>query len=172
METVKKPTPAERKQAVNNLRKYHENVFKSIGDPEGIYIPKMAHYVTDLEGLHMGFFESELKNGNDIYTEMISKQLEPEDPNRTLYKLKDNPYFKEEYVVSEPFSNGHVRYYVPVTELEIIKIDSEETSEFNIIDPDQDARIEQITIRDLTAIMLKAPVSTKPWLNEIINKHG
>jgi hypothetical protein len=32
-----------------------------------------------------------------------------------------------------------------------------------------DAPLDQVTIRDLAAIMLKKPVSNKKWLNDIIN---
>jgi hypothetical protein len=37
------------------------------------------------------------------------------------------------------------------------------------MDPDLDAPLSQITMRDLAAIMLKKPVSNKKWLNDIIN---
>ena len=37
-----------------------------------------------------------------------------------------------------------------------------------IMDPNIDAPLSQMTIRDLAAIMLKKPVSNKAWLNEII----
>ena len=37
-----------------------------------------------------------------------------------------------------------------------------------LMDPDNDAPLNQITIRDLAAIMLKKPVSQKEWLNNLI----
>jgi hypothetical protein len=40
--------------------------------------------------------------------------------------------------------------------------------EFDLIDPDIDAQFEQLTIRDLAAILLKKPVSNKKWLNKLI----
>jgi hypothetical protein len=123
---------------------------------------------------HIGFFLSELKKGKDIYTEFTSIDLDPEDPTRTLYKWRFNPHYEEEYEKTEPAANGHFRYLVPVSEL--IKIEMEqavEVSEFpdfdEIMDPDLDAPLSQITMRDLAAIMLKKPVSNKKWLNDIIN---
>ena len=45
---------------------------------------------------------------------------------------------------------------------------SEPFMEFDLIDPDIDAQFEQLTIRDLAAILLKKPVSNKKWLNKLI----
>ncbi len=87
-----------------------------------------------------------------------------------------NPHYDEEYEKTEPAANGHFRYLVPVSEL--IKIDvqqpvEEPVGQFpdfdEIMDPDMDAPLDQVTIRDLAAIMLKKPVSNKKWLNDIIN---
>ena len=35
-------------------------------------------------------------------------------------------------------------------------------------DPDQDLPIDQLTIRDLAAILTGKPVSMKKWLNQIV----
>ena len=67
--------------------------------------------------------------------------------------------------------------YLPVAELSKVEIAVEEPSKIkqlsfdgfdDIMDPDQDAPLDQITIRDLAAIMLKQPVSRKKWLNDLI----
>jgi hypothetical protein len=170
MDTVKKkPTPKERKEATAELRKYHQSTFDALGNPDAIYIPKMAHFVTDLEGIHMGFFESELGHEQDVYTEKVSKFMEPEDPDRTLYKLRNNPHFKDEYPPSEPMPNGHVRYFVPVVELEAVDVNNlVETSDYSLVDPDEDPPLTDMTIRDMAALMLRAPVSRRPWLNQLI----
>ena len=100
--------------------------------------------------------------------------MDPEDPTRTLYKWRFNPHYEEEYEKTEPAANGHFRYLIPVSELIKIEIEQPEpVNEFpdfdEIMDPDTDAPIGQLTIRDLAAIMLKRPVSQKKWLNDIIN---
>lgn len=168
METkVKKPTPQERKEATAELKSYHMPVFNSLKVSDPAFIPKMAHNVKGLNGLHMGFFKSELEEPRDIFTECVSMQMEPEDPQRTLYRIKHNPFFEEEYATSDPMPNGHVRYYIPLEEMEKVVI---EEPEFDFLpDPNTDLPLDQMTMRDVAALLLKAPVSQKEWLNEIIN---
>lgn len=165
----KKLTPQERKDITKDLRKKHQPYFDSMGISDAIFIPKMAHFVRDLEGKHIGFFDNELEHGEDIYTEMVSKHLEPEDPNRRLIKVRYNPHFKEEYATSDPLPSGSVRYFIPLDEMEFIE--EKEESEFGIADPLEDPLVSEMTLRDLAAILLKEPVSNRGWLNEIINKY-
>ena len=63
-------------------------------------------------------------------------------------------------------------YLIPFTELTAIvepkKVDP--IYNFGIVDPDTDLPIDQLTIRDLAAILTGKPVSLKQWLNEIVKK--
>ena len=59
---------------------------------------------------------------------------------------------------------------------ELIKIDEKtdkseslEVKLEDIMDPDEDAPFDQLTVRDIAAILLAKPVSKKKWLNKIIN---
>jgi hypothetical protein len=173
MSLTTKPT-INRQEKTEELYAFHEWKFKLLGEDNPVFIPKCAYVPKFMSEQHIGFFLSELKKGKDIYTEFTSIDLESEDPTRTLYKWRFNPHYDEEYEKTEPAANGHYRYLVPVSEL--IKIEMEqavEVSEFpdfdEIMDPDLDAPLSQITMRDLAAIMLKKPVSNKKWLNDIIN---
>jgi len=173
MSLTTKPT-INRQEKTEDLLAFHEWKFKFLGEDTVVFIPKCAYQPKGMSELHIGFFLSEIKKGKDIYTEFTSIDLDPEDPTRTLYKWRFNPHYEEEYEKTEPAANGHFRYLVPVSEL--IKIEMEqavEVSEFpdfdEIMDPDLDAPLSQITMRDLAAIMLKKPVSNKKWLNDIIN---
>jgi hypothetical protein len=173
MSLTTKPT-INRQEKTEELYAFHEWKFKLLGEDSPVFIPKCAYVPKFMSEQHIGFFLSEIKKGKDIYTEFTSIDLDPEDPTRTLYKWRFNPHYEEEYEKTEPGANGHYRYLVPVSEL--IKIEMEqavEVSEFpdfdEIMDPDLDAPLSQITMRDLAAIMLKKPVSNKKWLNDIIN---
>jgi len=169
MKTVKnKPTPQERKEMTSELRKRHQLTFNALGCPDAQYIPKMAYVPKELDEVCMGFFESELDEG-DIYTEKVSMNMESEDPSRTLYKIKYNEWYKDEHPTSPPNSvTGNVRYYIPLAEMEIVERPTNNESEFNLIDPDEDMPLDQMTMRDFAAIILKKPVSKKEWLNTLI----
>lgn len=110
---------AERKEKIAKLREEHENYFKKIGIKNPLYIPKMAYRPPGKDELYISFFPSELEKGKDIYTEFVSINYDSEDPKRTLYLCKHNPYFKEEYELATS-SSGFERYFIPVSELIII----------------------------------------------------
>lgn len=170
-----KVTTVNRQEKTEELLKHHDWKFKLIQEDSPLFIPKCAYIPKGMNELHVGFFLSEVKKGKDIYTEFTSIDLDPEDPDRALYKWRFNPHYDEEYERTEPGANGHFRYLVPVSELVKIEIEKEEPTQASlfpdfdeIMDPDQDAPFNQITLRDLAAIMLNKPVSHKQWLNEII----
>ena len=174
-----------RKEKTEELVKYHQKVFDALDISNPLFIPKCAYRPYGKDELYMGFFKSELSRDQDIYTEFTSIALEPEDPTRTLYKWKHNPFYDEEYETTDANAQGHVRYLIPVSELIKIKaetkktetkkteIDTEEVNGLfpdfdDIMDSDLDAPLSSLTIRDLAAILLKKPVSNKKWLNDLI----
>ncbi len=109
-------TPAQRKEKVAKLREEHQDYFDSNNKPNALYIPKMAYRPSGKDELHIGFFPSEMNKNADIYTEFVSKEYESEDPKRTLYLVRYNPFWKEEYeiIVSK---SGFERHFIPVNEL-------------------------------------------------------
>jgi hypothetical protein len=112
-------TPQERKAKVLELRKEHEDYFQISGNINALYIPKMAYRPSGKDELHVSFFPSELQKGKDIYTEFVSIEYDSEDSKRTLYLLKHNDHWAEEYekVTS---SSGFERHIVPVSELKVM----------------------------------------------------
>jgi len=115
----KSMTPQERKAKVQELRKEHEDYFQTVGNINALYIPKMAYRPSGKDELHVSFFPSELQKGKDVFTEFVSIEYDSEDPKRTLYLLKHNAHWEEEYekVTS---SSGFERHIVPVSELKVI----------------------------------------------------
>lgn len=171
--------PEDKREKLKKLREFHQQTLTDIGVPEATFIPKMAYRPYGKTEIHISFFLSEINKGDDVYVEFTSKELVPEDPERRLYKWRFNPHFEEEYDKTEPNSQtGHHRYLVPVDELVLIpknktnETDKQEESSINfeIPDPETDLPIDQLTIRDLTAILTGKPVSNKKWLNELITK--
>ena len=112
-------SPEERKNVVAELRKEHEDYFKSIDSPNALYIPKMAYRPSGKDELHIGFFPSEMNKNVDIYTEFVSIDYVSEDPKRTLYLLKFNPHWEEEYELITS-NAGFERHIIPVSELKVI----------------------------------------------------
>jgi len=142
-------TPEERKAKVLELLEEHADYFMVNKIDKPAYIPKMAYRPSGKDELHVTFFPSELENNTDIYTEFVSIDYESEDPKRTLYLLKYNPHWKEEYELITS-NSGFQRHMVPVGELKVIndvtdrgqsKIEAEDlavaTGEINLTDPDE-----------------------------------
>jgi len=132
-------TPQERKTKVLELKKEHEDYFQTIGNINALYIPKMAYRPSGKDELHVSFFPSELQKNKDIYTEFVSIEYDSEDPKRTLYLLKNNAHWEEEYekVTS---SSGFERHIVPVSNLKVINdiTDRSKVKEtINLTNPDE-----------------------------------
>lgn len=111
--------PDERRLKVLELRQEHQSYFDAEHINDAIFIPKMAYRPPGKDELHISFFASELQKTQDIYTEFVSSTYECEDPKRTLYLFRHNPFWSDEYelIVSNA---GFQRYLVPVSELKII----------------------------------------------------
>jgi hypothetical protein len=159
----------DKKAKIEILKSHHKKVFSQLGVKDPFFSPKMAYF--DSGERVISFFPSEIERGEDIFTEFVSRDYNSEDETRTLYKWKYNPHYASEYKVTEPHSANHtIRYIIPVEELIVCSADVSEIDEFDMPDPDQDLPIDQLTIRDLAAILTGKPVSMKKWLNEIVKK--
>jgi hypothetical protein len=181
----KKISPEERKLRTKELRRKHQAIFDSLGIPDAVFIPKMAFNEPSMDGkLVMGFFDGELANCHDIYTEMVSSEQIPEDPTRTLYKYRANPHFRTEYH-NKPTAGGHDRFLVPVSELiEVKHIPSSKekvaTSKSQASTPrtlssypadqlvdGEDMPVGEMTVKDLAALLTGKPLSNKQWINDL-----
>jgi hypothetical protein len=181
-----KLTTAERREKTEQLLEDQKWKFQILKEESPLFIPKSAYIPRGKNEHYVSFFPSELTRKEDIYTEFVSYDLTPEDPDRTLYKLRANPFFDEEYEKTE---DANFRYLVPVKELEKIVIgDPEftENSEFAELDsivslkpkaqesenlssdPTTEIKLSDITLKDFAAVMLKVPCSDKEWLNNLI----
>ena len=175
-------SPEDKKENLRKLKEFHKSTLIELGVSDYSLIPKLAYRPSGKTELHVSFFYSEISKGQDVYLEFTDRNNLPEDPDRTLYLWKFNPHFEEEYEKTEPtLGTGHVRYLVPTDEFKVIKKYSPEAivntqketihkpiSDFSLPNPETDPPFNEMTIRDLAAIMLNKPVSNKEWLNIII----
>lgn len=97
----------------------HLPTFKRLKIADPYFIAKSA-WAPPGEALKMQFFPNELKQGRDIYTELSDFNAVSEDSTHTLYKLKHNPFYAEEYPLEQKTSksgNDYEVYVVPIEEL-------------------------------------------------------
>ena len=115
-----------RQENTKILMATHLPTFKKLNIIDPLFIAKSA-WAPLGEPLKMQFFPSELKQGKDIYVELSDFNGVSEDPTHTLYKLKHNPFYKEEYVLEQKTSksgNDYEVYVIPMDELVAIDKDS------------------------------------------------
>ena len=117
----------------------------------------------------VGFFESELKNG-DFYFEITT--LDIETTNGVLYKLTFDPNFKTntdkyQFIAVTPTKNP--MYYVNPTSFERVVFPVSEDP-FELPTFKEDSPLSELTARDHACIILKVPDTNKEWLNDLIAK--
>ena len=115
--TQKRNSFTTKREAIKELRKKHEPLFVKEGlTLDAKFLPR-NRYKHEGE-LVIGFYPSEIIANVDIYTEFWSRDWDPEDPNRTLWKWMYNAEYETEYKKSEPHpTSGHRMYYIPTDEL-------------------------------------------------------
>jgi len=145
----------------NNLRKekerefymQHMDTFKAIGLADPFFTIKTAFFKKGKFGKQCQFFEWELKKGDDIYIEFYENVYEdgkntdivPTYEERPLFKLKYNPFYHEEYDVTETVeADGKVdrKYLVSVSEMSAVLPTGQEISYALYEKRKEDAKIE------------------------------
>jgi len=132
----------------NNLRKekerefymQHMDTFKTIGLADPFFTIKTAFFKKGKFGKQCQFFEWELKKGEDIYIEFYENvydgsgkntDIVPGIEDRQLFKLKFNPFYNEEYDVTETIdADGKVdrKYLVSLGEMVAVLPSGQEIS--------------------------------------------
>jgi len=206
-----------KKQKEEEFFIHHKPVFKILGLTNPLFMIKTAFFQRGSLGKQVQFFDSELKKHEDIYIELYDNLVDggkiidmiPDSPNRQLFKVKCNPFYKDEYDTKENVSSTgepYISYLIPLSEIiAVSKNGSEMTystyerqksidlleinlapkvqttgifpdfekeysplSTFDTKDDSENDLISNMKIKDFAAIMLKAPVSDKKWLNDLI----
>lgn len=180
MITTTTDQPDARRERKRLMEEFHQPTFNSLRIEDPLFIPKLFYKPAGKQEKCIAFFASEISKGQDIYTEFADQEFVPQDPDRRLYKWRFNPNYMEEYDVSE--TNGSIRYFIPVSELILVKsnsvdvlveqkgLGSQATLDLKVSPTITDIPLMEATLRDFAAIMLQKPVSTKEWLNDIIKK--
>lgn len=180
---TKFPTTEEKRELTKKLFKKHEPILKGLGVTDPLFIPKMNYYYQPLNCRVVGFFDSELSVGKDIYVEFVDRYHSPEDAHRRLYHWKYDPNYPMS-LEQDTSDKRFVKYLVPVTEFRLVEESvlelpwKEDVNEPTLPKKEQkktvenslnDMPVSDMTVRDLFAILHRKPISQKAWLNELIN---
>jgi len=176
-----------RQVKLREMQEYNKDLIEDLGIAKSDFNMKKAFTRNGV--VVIGIFENEFKKPKGYYFELINSDIEPDDPNRTVYRLAPTDFYEDEYEIDE-----YGKFLVPVDELRIINRQSiaisksnaatssdrfkEERMTFSSKPPlptaiskpviVEDAPYTEMTIRDYMAIHTGKPVSTKSWLNELI----
>ena len=178
---------AYRQLKLKELQEYNQDLINDLGVAKSDFNMKKAF--TRNGTVVVGIFENEFKKSKGYYFELINSDIEPDDPNRTVYRLSPTQFYADEFEMDE-----YGKFLVPVDQLRIVNRDSAVISkgssatssdrvlknqvfETTTIKPPlpvnpplkvDDAPYSEMTIRDYIAIHTGKPVSTKTWINELI----
>lgn len=179
----------DRTQKIKRMTEYHEPAFHMLNEDNPSFYAKNPFIWNDEQ--HISLMKNELIC-NVFYTELVDKNYDPLDPNRTLYRFRGNPNYVNEYFskIEVGKTGEYKRYFVPLHELEKVDLSTlfpedkpkvvkefsspkltlpfvEEVDDRN---DEEDALMSKLTIRDHAAIQWKLPVSNKEWLNKLIKQ--
>lgn len=177
---------------LEGIRDYHQPLIDDLGISRLDFNMKMPFY-SKTGTMVVGIFASEFKKEKGFFFELIGRDLEPADVARKVYRIPYNESFADEYELNEKGS-----YLVPLDELRVVNKDSAAISKgealkaMDAVDVTpmrlnnnptpitaykapaamEDAPASEMSIRDYMAIHTGRPVSTRSWLNELINKQA
>ena len=184
-----------KKIKLDAVRGYHAQLIKDLGISPMDFNMKMPFY--DRNGRYVvGIFASEFKKDKGFFFELVTRDLDPLEADRKVYRIARNDNFEEEYEMNEKGS-----FLVPVEELRIVNPQSVAISKDSAVlsndklfsskpqpqssyeppkpqpvftsrpqEPAEvDAPYSEMTIRDYIAIHTGRMVSLKPWLNKLIS---
>lgn len=169
-----------KKMKLDQIREYHGPLIRALGISPLDFNMKMPFY--DRHGRYVvGIFGSEFKKDKGFFFELVTRDLDPLESERKVYRIARNDNHEEEYEMNEKGS-----FLVPVDELRVINPSSSAPVEkkpepvqpapvFNskpIAAVDEDLPYSEMTIRDFMAIHTGKPVSLKPWLNELLSNNS
>lgn len=167
------------------LREYHRQTLAELNVPETSLDGKVA-FMYNGRKVVTAFGNQLNRDPHGYYFEITDNVNNPLDSNRTLYWIRPNPNYNEEYE-EQSDKNSDKGYHTPETKMYYFPLEEAvqvtkgakmaaaimKDSRYNVdqLDttvPSEDMDISKLTILDLFAIMSQEPVSNKKFLNEKI----
>lgn len=103
-----------KKQKLDQVREYHSTLIKELGISPLDFNMKMPFYDRHRRYV-VGVFGSEFKKEKGFFFELVTRDLEPLESDRKVYRITRNDNYEEEYEMNEWGS-----FLVPVDELRIV----------------------------------------------------
>lgn len=165
-------TKDERNVRVYALKDNWKELLEALGLDflKAYYYPKPVMKKTGQDP-YINVFPRELARGENIYTEPVDFNMNPE-AQRKLYMLKPNPFYEQEFqTMDTPIGE---QYIVPFSELIEVKMPEKKKDPIlsTIIDISGDCNVQDLSGRDWACIHLKVAASEKGWLNDLIKLAG
>ena len=162
-------TKEEKEQKLANAREYHINTLEYY-NARPVDFNFKKEFMDNRQKV-VGIFPSEFKKENGFFLEFIDSNLDPTDKERKLYRLQPTENYEDIYNLLQSGS-----YAVPLEDLEVASIPVKENKKdfevnFDTLDDVKDDNISNMTITDFAAIMWMKPVSTRSWLNKLIEQN-
>jgi hypothetical protein len=188
LQTAEEQKKEWKRSKLEAIRTYHKTLIDDLGISITDFNMKMPFH--NKQGvLVVGIFSSEFKKEKGFYFELVTRELDPVDPKRTVYRIPYNAAFEEEYELNEKGS-----YLVPIEQLRSVNHQAVAISKYEAVRSTEnvfttnpnpvlkdipmypapasmdmsDAPYSEMTIRDYYAIHTGKAVSAKTWLNELI----
>lgn len=163
------------------LRDYHKQTLLDMNAPETSLDGKMAFMYNGRKVVTV--FGNQMNRDQGYYFEITDNLNNPIDPKRTLYWIRPNPNFEDEYEeqVEKNIGLGYnvpekKMYYYPLEEAlpvtkgsiaaaAIMKGKEVLLDQIDTTVPNEDMDFSKLTILDILAIVQCEPVSNKKFLN-------
>jgi len=181
------------KEKFAQLRKVFEPYFNSIGETDAVFVAKMQYPFSapgnDKKEQVISFWERDFlksgyQNGKDFYIEIVDGNNNRLSNELVLYRYPHNPRWNDESEgLEKAIYGGYTKYILPVYELQevyrgiegepLVTKEAPRTtqSQLDIFgeDGNLDAHLTEFTMRDLISVIYRKPMSSKIWLNSLIN---
>lgn len=112
-ETAAVPS-SNRKEMLEKCRDYHQPMLDLLNTKPGQFTIKPGFYTPSAVRM-IGLYPEDINRGLDLFIELVTRENQPSEPDRPLFRWKYNPHAMEEYELGSKGS-----YLIPVEELEKI----------------------------------------------------
>jgi hypothetical protein len=155
LQTAEEQKKEWKRSKLDAIREYHKGLINDLGISITDFNMKMPFY--DKSGkLVVGIFASEFKKDKGFFFELVTRELDPVDDKRIVYRIPFNTAFEEEYELNEKGS-----YLVSIEELRVVDSQSIAISKYGPIQIEKQIEIEKKTENRTFTTNTSAPDMSK-----------